>query len=126
MAYPSSIHSDEGYIEVENPVQNVLLGGTRRDRPQRERISVAVAEKIVTAVPKKVKFSENLSKVFPKADKIFDNELKNDDISYAELSEITKPNTQLIFKELNDWKIPDELKKILGRNEGANALRFMR
>ena len=102
MAYPSSIHSDEDYIEVENPVQNVLLGGTRRDRPQRERISVAVTEKIVTAVPKKVKFSENLSKVFPKADKIFDNELKNDDISYAELSEITKPNTQLIFKELND------------------------
>ena len=111
---------------MENPVQNVLLGGPWRDRPQRERISVAVGEKIATAVPKKVKFSENLSKVFPKADKFFDNELKNDDISYAELSEITIPNTQLLFKELNDWKIPDELKNFLGGNDGANALSFMR
>ena len=47
---------------------------------QRERIAVAVAEKTVTTAPKKANFSENFSKVFPKADEFFDNELKNDDI----------------------------------------------
>ena len=40
----------------------------------------------MTTAPKKAKFSENFSKVFPKADKFFDNELKNDVINYDELS----------------------------------------
>ena len=40
----------------------------------------------MTTAPKKAKFSENFSKVFPKADAFFDNELKNDDINYDELS----------------------------------------
>ena len=53
---------------------------------------------------KESKFSENLSKVFPKADEFFDNELKNDDISYDELSEITIPNTQSLFKKTKWWK----------------------
>ena len=75
-AYPSSIDSSESGIEVKNPVQNFLLGGLWRDRPQRETTAVAVREKTVAAAPEKVKFSENLSKVFPKADKFFDNELK--------------------------------------------------
>ena len=75
-AYPSSINSSESGIKVKNPVQNFLLGGPWRDRPQRETIAVAVREKTVTAAPEKVTFSENLSKVFPKADKFFDNELK--------------------------------------------------
>ena len=73
LAYPSSVDSDERDIEGENPVQNPLLAGRQRDRPQRERTAVAVGEKTVTAAPKKVKFSENLSKVFPKADEFFDN-----------------------------------------------------
>ena len=105
-----SIDSNESNIEGENPVQNFLLGGPRRDRPQRERIAVAVGEKTATAAPKKVKFSENFSKVFPNADKFLEkkNKLKNDDINYDELSEITMPNTQLLIKELNDGKIPDE------------------
>lgn len=34
------------------------------------------------------------------------------------------PNTQSLFKELNDVKIPDELKSFLEGNEGANALKF--
>ena len=53
---------------------------------------------------KESKFSENLSKVFPKADEFFDNELKNDNISYDELSEITIPNTQSLFKKTKWWK----------------------
>lgn len=56
---------------------------------------------------------ENLSKVFPKANELFDDELKDDDyeINYDELSEITIPHTQTLFKELNDGKIPEELKR---------------
>ena len=123
-AYPSSIDSDEGNIEDENPVQKFLLGGPWRDRPQSERIAVAVGEKTVTAVPKKVKFSENLSKVFPKAGEFSDNELKNDDINYDELSEVKIPNTESLFKELIDGKINDELKFFSEGNEGANALKF--
>ena len=65
-AYSLSIESDESNIEGENPVQNFLLGGPRRDRPQRERIAVAVGEKTATAARNKVKFSGNFSKVFPK------------------------------------------------------------
>ena len=78
----------------------------------------------MTAAPNKVEFSENLNKVFPKADKFFDNELKNDDINYDELSDVTIPNTQSLFKKLNDGKTPDELKFSSGGNEGANALNF--
>ena len=103
-AYPWSTDSDESNIEGENPVQNFLLGGHRRDRPQNERIAVAVGGKPATAALKKVNFSENLSKVFPKAEGFLDNELKNDDINYEELSEIMIPNTQSLFKELNDEK----------------------
>ena len=78
----------------------------------------------MTAAPKKVKFSENLSQVFPKADEFFDNELKNGNINYDKLSEVAMSNTQSLFKELNDGKIPDELKFFSGGNEGGNALKF--
>ena len=78
----------------------------------------------MTAAPKKVKFSENLSKVFPKAGEFSDNELKNDDINYDELSEVTIPNTESLFKELIDGKINDELKFFSEGNEGTNALKF--
>ena len=80
--------SDESDIEGENPVQNFLVGGPQRDRLQREKIAFAIGEKTATATPKKVQFSENLSKVFPKADEFFDNKLQNDDINYDELSEV--------------------------------------
>ena len=51
--------------------------------------------------------------MFPKANELFDDELKDDDyeINYDELSEITIPHTQTLFKELNDGKIPEELKR---------------
>ena len=51
-------------------------------------------------------------------------ELKNYDINSDELCGITISNTQSPFKELNDGKIPDELKFFLGGNEGTNALKF--
>ena len=75
-AYSLSIDSDESNNEGENPVQNFLLGGPRKDRPQRERTAVAVGEKTATAAPKKVKFSENFSKVFPNADKFLEKKPK--------------------------------------------------
>ena len=71
-----SIDSDESNNEGENPVQNFLFGGPRKDRPQRERTAVAVGEKTATAAPKKVKFSENFSKVFPNADKFLEKKPK--------------------------------------------------
>ena len=51
--------------------------------------------------------------MFPKANELFDDELKDDDyeINYDELSEITIPHTQTLLKELNDGKIPEELKR---------------
>ena len=51
--------------------------------------------------------------MFPKANELFDDGLKDDDyeINYDELSEITIPHTQTLFKELNDGKIPEELKR---------------
>ena len=56
LAYPSSIDSNESDIEGKNPVQNFLLGRSRRDRLQHERIAVAVGEKAAAAAPKKFKF----------------------------------------------------------------------
>ena len=90
-------------------MQNFLLG----NRKQQERVAVAVGERAAVAAPKIVSFLENLSKVFPKANEPFDDELKDDDyeINYDELSEITIPHTQTLFKELNDGKIPEELKR---------------
>ena len=83
-----------------NPTQKFLLG----DLPQQEKIAVAVEEKT-----KNVRILENLNKLFAKADKIFnDNEKIN--IDNDDLPEITIPNTQTLLKELNDSKLPEELK----------------
>ena len=66
---------------------------------------------------------ENLNELFPKADEIFDNQRIDDD-----LPEITIPNTQIMFKELNNRKIPEELKLLGGAGGGTTAamnLNFM-
>ena len=47
-----------------------------------------------------------------------------DDTNYDKLSEITIPNTQSLFRELNDGQIPDELNLFSGGNGSANALKF--
>lgn len=57
---------------------------------------------------KKVRFSENLCKIFPKADEILGNQKIHDDFP-----EITIPNTQTMFKELNGQKILEGLKSFL-------------
>ena len=76
---------DDSDIEGENPIQKFLLP--------------AVTAREKTAI-KKVIFSEFLRKLFPETDEIFDNQ-KIDD----KLTEITIPNTQTNFKELNNRKI---------------------
>ena len=60
-----------------------------------------------------------LSKLSPEADEIFDNQKIDDD-----LPEITIPNTQTMFKVLDNRKIPKELKFFTGGNDGDNELKF--
>ena len=57
----------------------------------------------------------------PKADENFDNQ-RTDDV----LPEITIPNTQTMFRELNDRKIPEQLKifRGWGRNYSGNEFKF--
>ena len=92
-----------------NPTQKFLTGYT----PQQEKFAVTVGEKTATAI-KKVRFLENLNKLFPKADEILDDQ--KIDIDDDNLSEIAIPNTQTMFKELNDAKLPEELNFFFGRN----------
>ena len=68
---------------------------------------------------KNVRFSETLSKLFPEADEIFDNQKIDDDFL-----EIKIPNTQRMFKELNDRKLPEDLNFLGGGNGGGNELKF--
>ena len=117
---PSFDSDDDHGIEGENPIQKLLLG----DEPQKEKIAVMVGEKDAITVEektttKKVRFLENLSKLFAEADEIFDNQQSDDD-----LPEMTIPNTQTIFKELNDRKILEELKFFLGGNDSGNEFKF--
>ena len=56
---------------------------------------------------KKVTFLENLSKLFPEADDTFNDEKIDID---DDPPEITIPNTQTMFQELNNEKLPEGLK----------------
>ena len=67
-----------------------------------------------------VRFSKNLSKLFPEADEISDNQRIDDN-----LPEMTIPNTQTMFKELNDKKIPGELNFIWEEMTVAMNSNFM-
>ena len=101
-----SIDKDNNNIENNlNPTQKFFFG----DTPQREKIATAVGEKTTAAV-KKVKFSENLNKLFPKADEIFNDQKIDVDDDDLPKHEIMIPNIQTIFKELNDRKLAEELK----------------
>ena len=101
-----------------NPTQKLLLG----DRLQKEKIALAVEEEAAIATgQKKVRLSENPSKLFPEVDNIFDD--KKADIDVA-LPKITIPNTQKMFKELNNGKLPEGLKLFSGGTDGCNELRF--
>ena len=101
-----------------NPTKEFLLG----DTTQQEK--TAVGEK-TSAAAKQVRFSEYLNKLFPKADEIF-NDQKNyvGDGGDLPKHEITIPNAQTLFKELNDRKLPEELKFFSGRTDGGNEFKF--
>ena len=79
---PSFDSDDDSDIEGENPIQKFLL----RDKPQKEKF--LGGKKTAT---KKVRFPENLSKLFPKAGEIFDNQRIDDN-----LPEITISNKQYL------------------------------
>ena len=59
---------------------------------------------------KKVRFSENLSKVFPEASDIFELDHQS---KILQNEEITVSNVQRMIKELNEGKLPDQLKFLL-------------
>ena len=67
-----------------------------------------------------VRFLKNLSKLFLKADEIPHNQRIDDN-----LPEMTIPNTQTMFKELNDKKIPGELNFIWEEMTVAMNSNFM-
>ena len=79
---PSFDSDDDSDIEGENPIQKFLL----RDKPQKEKL--LGGKKTAT---KKVRFPENLNKLFPKAGEIFDNQRIDDN-----LPEITISNKQYL------------------------------
>ena len=76
-------------------------------------------------VPEIVIFSENLNKLFSKADKIFNenNEQKplfHDAEPLNKPDEMTIPQAQVIYKELNEGKLPEQLRFFSGVNIGIN------
>ena len=66
---------------------------------------------------KKVRFSENLSKVFPEANDIFESDHKP---KILKKEEITVSNAQSMIKELNKEKLPDQLKFFLLKKKKKN------
>ena len=69
-----------------------------------------------TAFAEKVKFAGNLNKLFSKAENISGFPNKPD--------EITIPHAQVICKELNEGKLPKQLRFFSGGNNGINELRI--
>ena len=77
------------------------------DRNVKE-LQLQLEKKLRLQLQIKLSFQETSAKYFQKLTTFLKKKLKNDDINYDELSEIMIPNTQSLFKELNDGKIPDE------------------
>ena len=99
------------------PTQRFLL-----DQPQRTAVAVATnnAATSVLLQEKKVRFFENLSKVFPEANDI--SELDHQP-KITDKEEITVSNVQSIIKELNDGKLPNQLKFFSGKEKDENLLK---
>ena len=91
------------------PTQKFLL-----DKPQKERLAVAVGENRSFApqpqektTAKKIKFSDDLTKIFPEGNEI----VKSDKIPNINVKdEISMSNAQEIIAELDRGKLPDQLK----------------
>ena len=90
------------------PTQRFLLH-------QSQRTAVVVgtnnAAMSVLLQDKKVRFSENLSKVLPEASDTIESEHQP---KILEKGEITVSNVQSVIKELNEGKLPDQLKFFSG------------
>ena len=96
------------------PTQRFLL-----DQLQRTAVAVGT-NNAATTMPlqeKKVRFSKNLSKVFPEANDMFESDHQP---KITDKEEITVSNVQSIIKELNDGKLPDQLKFFSGEEKEEN------
>ena len=100
------------------PAQKFLPGDTAKAPPLAAREKVPVEEK--------VRFFENLSKLFPKADAVFKNSDQKpfDDVELLSRLEMTMtaiPHTQVMFKELNEGQLPNQLRFFSGgRSRGSS------
>ena len=118
---PSISEDDDNEIEKDlTPAQKFLLGDTTKVPQLAAREKVAVAEKI--------RFSENLNKLFPKLDAVFENNKQKpfddtDPLSRPEMTSIR--HTQVMFKDLNKRKLPNQLKFFSGgSSRGSSRLKI--
>ena len=78
------------------------------------------------AVAEKVRFSENLNKLFPKADAVFENNNQKEFGAAESLSrpEMTILQKQVMFKELNEGNLPRQLKFFSGGGSRGSELKI--
>ena len=112
-----SISEDDNEIEKDlTPAQKILLGDTAEALPLTIREKNAVAEKVT--------LSKNLNKLFPKAEAVFENNNQKpfDDEELLSRPEMkTIPHMQVMFIELNEGKLPNQLKFFSGRSSGGDS-----
>ena len=117
---------DGGNVESDDDDDdNINLTPTQKFLPhQPQRTAVAVgtnnAAMSVSLQVKKVRFSENLSKVFPEANDIFESDHQPE---ILEKEEITVSNVQSMIKQLNKGKLRDQLKFFSGEEKEENLLK---
>ena len=104
-------HDDDDENRNLTPTQIFLL-----DQPQMTGIAVGT-NNAATSMPlkeKKFRFSENLSKVFPETNDIFESDHQP---KILEKEETNVSNVQTMIKELNEGKTPDQLKFFSGEEK---------
>ena len=65
-----------------------------------------------------------MNELFPKADEIFNDQKTDVDDDDLSKHEIMIPNTQTLLKEVNDGKLPEELKFFSGGSDSGNEFKF--
>ena len=85
----------------------------------------AAREKV--AIARNVEFSENLNRLSSKADKMFkkydEQKPSFDDVeSLSKPDEMTIPQAQVVYKELKEGKLPEQLRFFSGGNSELNEL----
>ena len=120
--YGGDGESDDDDSNDDNDKRNLTL--TQRlllDQPQRTAVVVGT-NNAAASIPlqEKVRFSENLSKVFPEANDIFESDHQP---IILEKEEITVSNAQGTIKELNEGKLPDQSKFFSGEEKEENLLK---